>query len=465
QPMHLIDTIAAIATPPGVGGVGIIRLSGPDAMPMAQGLFRDWGMRPLDPPLPERTGRQVHVGHLVEPRTGETLDEIVMLVFRAPHSYTTEDVVELQCHAGPAVMQRILAVVLAQGARLAAAGEFTKRAFLGGRIDLTQAEAIAEISSARTERALSTAVGQLEGHLARATSALRAPVKHLLAELEASIDFPDEIDAPSTERMRETLDDLMRRASELLATAEGGRLLREGASLAIVGRPNVGKSSLLNALLQADRAIVTDVAGTTRDVLEAGLSIKGVPFQVLDTAGIRAEGADLVERIGIERSRAALKAADLRLVVLEAGTDPGSEDLAIWTAAQQAGPTLIVINKIDRCSVVEPLKGLPSGVQTVAISARTGTGLADLEQAIYDVAVGAALAPVQAVAINARHHAALLRAQESLGKAHESVAGGFAADFVAIDLRDAVEALGEITGEDLKEEVIDHIFASFCVGK
>lgn len=463
--MHLLDTIAAIATPPGVGGVGILRLSGPDAISMAQALFRDWGMQPLDPPLSERPGRQVYVGHLVEPTSGETVDEIVMLVFRAPHSYTTEDVVELQCHAGPAVMQRSLALVLAQGARLAAAGEFTKRAFLGGRIDLTQAEAIAEISGARTERALRTAMGQLEGHLARATTALRAPIKHLLAELEASLDFPDEIDAPPPEQLLATLEDLMRRASELLATAEGGRILREGAALAIVGRPNVGKSSLLNALLQAERAIVTDIAGTTRDVLEAGLSIRGVPFRVLDTAGIRDEGADLVERIGIARSRAALGEADLRLVVLEAGSGPDPADHALLAAAVQAGPSLVVINKIDRHPIEGPLQGLPSGVRAVAISARTGAGLADLEQAIYDVAVGAALAPVQAVAINARHHAALLRAQESLGKAHESVAGGFPADFVAIDLRDAVEALGEITGEDLKDEVIDHIFANFCVGK
>lgn len=463
--MHLLDTIAAIATPPGVGGVGIIRVSGPDAMAMAQGLFRDRGLRPLDPPLAERPGRQVHVGYLVAPLTGETVDEIVMLVFRAPHSYTTEDVVELQGHAGPAVMQRVLSLVLAAGARLAAAGEFTKRAFLGGRIDLTQAEAIAEISSARTERALRTAMGQLEGHLARATSALRAPIKHLLAELEASIDFPDEIDAPASGRMLATLDALMRQGAELLATAEGGRLLREGAGLAIVGRPNVGKSSLLNSLLQAERAIVTEVAGTTRDVLEAGLAIRGVPFRVLDTAGIRDEGADLAERLGIARSRQALAEADLRLVVMEAGLAPDAQDLAILTTAMQAGPTLIVLNKIDRHPVEGALKGLPSGVRAVAISARTGAGLADLEQAIYDMAVSAALAPVQSVAINARHHAALQRALASLGKAHESVEGGFAADFVAIDLRDAVETLGEITGEDLKDEVIDHIFASFCVGK
>lgn len=463
--MRLLDTIAAIATPPGVGGVGIIRVSGPDAMSMAQGLFRGRGLLPLDPPLSERPGREIHVGYVISPPSGEIVDEIVLLVFRAPHSYTTEDVVEFQCHAGPAVMQRLLALVLAAGARLAAPGEFTKRAFLGGRIDLTQAEAIGEIASARTERALSAAMGQLEGHLARATSSLRAPIKHLLAELEASIDFPDEIDAPSSERMLETLEALGRQASALAATAEGGRLLREGAALAIVGRPNVGKSSLLNALLQAERAIVTEVAGTTRDVLEAGLSIRGVPFRVLDTAGIRAEGADLAERLGIAKSRTALGEADVRLVVMEAGPALEPADLEILAAAMQAGPTLVVLNKIDRHPVEGVLKGLPSGVRAVAISARTGAGLADLEQAIYDVAVGAALAPVQSVAINARHHAALQRALTSLGKAHETVAGGLAADFVAIDLQDAIEILGQITGEDLKEEVIDHIFASFCVGK
>lgn len=457
------DTIAAIATPPGTGGVGIIRLSGPESLEIAQALFRRPGERPLDPPLAEGTGRSLHVGRIVDPGAGETLDEVVMLVFRGPHSYTTEDVVEIQCHAGPAVMQRLLVAVLARGARLAAPGEFTKRAFLGGRIDLTQAEAIADVSSARTERALAAAVGQLEGRLALATVALRDPVKLLLAELEASIDFPDEIDPPPEARMRETLGGLIDEAGRLLSTADGGRLLREGASLAIVGRPNVGKSSLLNALLQAERAIVTDIAGTTRDVLEAGLAIKGVPFRVLDTAGIREEGADVVERIGIARSKEALAEADVRLVVLDAGEGLGPEDAEILEIARAAGPTVVVVNKVDRHpDAVIPLL---EGVSTLRISAATGAGLADLEQAIYDLTLGAALSPIASVAINARHQSALARASESLHRALESVSHRMPADFVAIDLRAAMEALGEITGEDLKEEVIDHIFARFCVGK
>lgn len=461
--MILFDTIAAIATPPGTGGVGIVRLSGPESLSIAQALFRTTTDRPLDPPLEAREGKSLHVGRVVSPQTGETLDEIVMLVFRAPRSYTTEDVVELQCHAGPAVMQRILAAVLSRGVRLAAPGEFTKRAFLGGRIDLTQAEAIADVSSARTERALATALGQLEGRLAQATRSLRDPIKLLLAELEASIDFPDEIDPPPDARMRETLGALIAQAEHLLATADGGRLLREGASLAIVGRPNVGKSSLLNALLQAERAIVTDIAGTTRDVLEAGLAIKGVPFRVLDTAGIRDEGADVVERLGIERSKEALAEADVRLVVLDAGAGLTPHDEEILEASRSAGPTVVTLNKIDRYPEVEI--ALPEGVLALRISAATGSGLADLEQAIYDLTLGAALSPIASVAINARHQSALARARESLERALESVSRQMPADFVAIDLRAAMEALGEITGEDLKEEVIDHIFARFCVGK
>lgn len=461
--MDFQDTIAAIATPPGTGGVGIIRMSGPEALAIAETLFRNPAMRPLVPPLRTRKGRDVLVGWVMD--GDERVDEVVMLVFRAPHSYTTEDVVELQCHAGPRVMQKLMGLVLARGARLAAPGEFTKRAFLGGRLDLTQAEAISDVASARTERALKAALGQLEGHLARATSELRAPVKHLLAELEASIDFPDEVDAPAQDALLKTLERLLVEGRALLATAEGGRLLREGATLAIVGRPNVGKSSLLNALLQADRAIVTDVAGTTRDVLEAGLAIRGVPFRVLDTAGIRTHGADAVERIGIERSRQALGEADVRLVVLEAGVAMGPEDHDILSAARAAGPTLVAVNKADRVSGQMGLDGLPSGLKPLSISALTRSGLADLEQAIYDVALGAALTPIDAVAINARHHAALTRALESLERAHESVRQAMPADFVAIDLAAGLEALGEITGEDLKEEVIDHIFASFCVGK
>jgi len=461
----MLDTIAAIATPPGTGGVGIIRVSGEAAPRLAQTLFRTHAMQELDPPLSERPGRGCWVGYVVDPATRRVLDEVVLLQFRAPRSFTTEDVVEFQGHAGPAVLGAVLAAVLAQGARLAAPGEFTKRAFLGGRLDLTQAEAIADLASAHSERALSLALNQMEGHLARATRELREPVKHLLAEVEAALDFPDEIDPPAPERLTRTLLALCESARTLMATAEGGRLLREGLTLAILGRPNVGKSSLLNALLQAERAIVTAAPGTTRDVLEAGRAIRGVPFRLLDTAGIRDEGADAIERLGIERSRKALAEADLRLFVFEApcGLDPAERELLAEALA--AGPTLVVGNKIDLLGPDRPPYDMAIDPPPVGISAVTGAGLAELEQAIYDVASGEALAPVQTVALNARHHAALVRAHDSLEQVLASIRNGLPPDFLSIDLKAAFEALGEITGEDLKEEIIDHIFARFCVGK
>lgn len=457
--MFINDTIAAIATPPGTGGVAIIRISGPEALGIAQSLFRV-GSKPLEPPLSMGTGRELHVGMIVDPESDALIDEVIMLVFRAPRSYTTEDVVELQGHAGQAVVQRLLALVLRQGARLAAPGEFTKRAFLGGRIDLTQAEAIADITSARTERALGAALGQLEGQLAQANQGMRQSAKHLLAELEAAIDFPDEIDPPSSERLRSSLQTLLQEAENLLATASGGRLLREGATLAIIGRPNVGKSSLLNALLRAERAIVTDMAGTTRDVLEAGLMIGGVPFRLLDTAGIRSEGVDQAEALGIARSRASLAEADVRLVVVDVSQDPQPEDREILAQAQAAGLTLLVGNKIDRGQA-------PGWTERdkVCVSAASGAGLAQLEQAIYDGAVGAALMPIAGIAINARQRSALERARHAFLRALEGLDLGVPVDLLTIDLKAAIEALGEVAGEELAEEVIDHIFASFCVGK
>lgn len=453
-----IDTIAAIATPPGTGGVAIIRISGPEALEIADAIFRVGGQA-LG--LRRGAGRELHVGHVVDPQSQALIDEVIMLVFRAPRSYTTEDVVEFQGHAGAAVVQRLLGLVLRLGARLAAPGEFTKRAFLGGRIDLTQAEAIADVTSARTERALEIALLQLEGRLAHANQAMRHAAKHLLARLEAAIDFPDEIDLPSESELHQRLRDLIQEAQRLLATAAGGRLLREGATLAIVGRPNVGKSSLLNALLRTDHAIVTDVPGTTRDVLEAGWSIRGVPFRLLDTAGIRAEGADAAEVIGIARSRALLAAADVRLVVLDASSELGAEDQVLLAQARAAGLTIVVANKIDRGQVSDP----ELGREMVFVSALQGTGLAELEQAIYEGVLGAALTPIAGIAINARQRSALERFRLALERALEGVVGGIPVDFVTIDLKEAIAALGEVSGDELAEEVIDHIFASFCVGK
>jgi tRNA modification GTPase len=502
--MTVDDTIAAIATPVGSGGVAVIRVSGSEALAIAGRLFREPDLAEPDPPLADRPGKQFRYGWIVDPaaappagwaggattppsgnspggrpHTGKLLppgrlaavrpvDEVVMLVYRAPHSYTTEDVVEFQVHASLAGVQKILALCLAQGARLAAPGEFTKRAFLGGRIDLAQAEAIGDVTSAKTERSLQAAISQLEGHLSDITRRIREQVKHLLARLEASIDFPDEIDEISPGELSRTIGRIRGDLQDLLATAAHGKLLREGVSLAIVGRPNVGKSRLLNALLRADRAIVTEIPGTTRDVIEETLAIRGTCFRVLDTAGIRAETADPVEALGIARSRRALAMADLRLVVLD-GSEPLTPADRVVLEAASAHPGLIVMNKIDRLEdprqAIADLRPAAHGLPIVAVSAKTGQGLEDLEQALLELALGGEVATVAGVAINARHEAVLRAADSSLERAMETAAQAMPADFVAIDLRAAVASLGAITGEDLTEEVIDHIFANFCVGK
>lgn len=479
------DTIAAIATPVGAGGVAVIRVSGPHATAIAQRLFRNPDLSELDPPLADRPGKQLLVGWIVdpdaphEPRPGtgrlsakapapQPVDEAIMLVFRAPHSYTTEDVVEFQCHASIAGVQKVLMLCLASGARLAAAGEFTKRAFLGGRIDLAQAEAICDVTSAKTERSLQAAISQLEGHLSDVTRRIRDQVKRVLAQLEASIDFPDEIDELPAEDLSRSIGRIRGDIQDLLATATHGKLLREGVSLAIVGRPNVGKSRLLNALLRSDRAIVTDIPGTTRDVIEETLAIRGTCFRLIDTAGIRGDAADAVEEQGIERSRRALSEADLRLVVVDGSQPLTPADMAVLEAAA-AHAGLVVVNKIDQVedprAAIAAVRPYTHGMPIVALSAKFGQGLEDLAQAVLELALGGEVATVSGVAINARHEAALRHAEESLDKAMDTASQAMPADFVAIDLRAAVAALGEITGEDLTEEVIDHIFATFCVGK
>lgn len=448
------DTIVAVATPPGTGGVAILRLSGPDALRLAMAHVRVRG-RSLE--LTADRGRELHVGHLVDAR-GAVLDEVVVLVFRAPHSYTTEDVVEFQVHAGPAATQRALRLCLEAGARLAAPGEFTRRAFLGGRLELTQAEAIADLTSARSERALAQALEQLEGRLGAAVRAIRAGLLELVAELEATLDFPDEL--PEVPQLPDRLQELMNQVDALLQTAGEGRLLREGATLVLLGRPNVGKSSLLNALAGEERAIVTASPGTTRDVVEAGVAIGGVPFRVLDTAGLR-EALDEAERHGIARARAALTAADVRLVVVEAA-GWGAGDELLWHEAQAAGPSVLVANKIDR---VEVLAAPLAAAGAVPVAAVTGAGLAKLEQAIYNMASGAELAPVASASINARHQAALIRTRAGLARAGDLAREGGETDLLTVDLREALVILGTVTGEAVVEEVIDHIFSRFCVGK
>lgn len=461
----LFDTITAIATAQGPGAVAIVRISGPDAVAIADRVYRDARHRRPARPLASRATHRVTLGWLHDPATGEAVDQALVLVMRGPNSFTGEDVVEFQVHGG-AAPARVLALTLAQGARLAAPGEFTKRAFLNGRIDLTQAEAIGDVVSAHTERALQVALNQLDGKLAQRVVATRQSLIALLARLEAAIDFPDEVDDVGQAEALELLDGALGGIDDLLATAHEGQILREGLALAIVGRPNAGKSSLLNALLGRERAIVTEVAGTTRDVLEESLQLGGVWFRVVDTAGIR-ETDDLVEAIGVARSKQALEQADLALVVcdLAAGVDDREQALL---AALGDRPGVVVGNKLD--TVEDPaaararLGPLETNRPVVFISAKQEEGLAELSAVIVREALAGA-AGTAPTAINARHRRCLEHARDCVRNAREAAVADLPADFLAIDVKAAIAGLGEMTGDAIAEDVIEEVFRSFCVGK
>ena len=441
------ETIAALATPPGEGALAVIRISGPQALAVADAVFRGKAM----PSAMEE--RRVVLGTVVE-SGGGVVDEVLLTVFRNPRSYTGEDLVEISGHGGMLVASRVLAAVLAAGARMARPGEFTERAFLNGKLDLTQAEAVMDLISAQTPRAARAAACQLEGRLGREIAALRAELLESVAHLEAFIDFPEEgIDPESGNALRRRVEGIAAHLARLLATAGEGRLLREGITLALCGAPNAGKSSLLNRLLGTERAIVSESAGTTRDTIEERASLGGYPFRVIDTAGLR-ETEDPVEREGVERARRAAENADLRLHLVD--------------CAVQSGPVtplfageMLVINKID---LVADRTKLP---EAVLISCRTGEGISELVAAILARVTGrpGAEAAPDSTAINARHQECLRRASASLSAAMELLGAGEPPELVAVELRAALGAVGEILGEAGTEEILGKIFSSFCIGK
>jgi tRNA modification GTPase len=489
------DTIAAIATPPGIGGVGIVRVSGPEALAIARRIFRRPGRR-QDADAWQPESHRLYYGHAVQPRTGQTLDEALLAFMRAPRSYTAEDVVEIQAHGGPLVLRRILEAALGEGARLANPGEMTLRAFLNGRIDLAQAEAVMDVIGARTDESLQLALEQLKGRLSAQVQAARQDVLGALAQIEASIDFPDDVPAPEPESLRAGIEAAADRVARLLAGAEQGRMYREGLRVAIIGRPNVGKSSLLNALLRAERAIVTPIAGTTRDTVEEYANVRGIPVQLIDTAGIN-ETSDPVEQIGVQRSRAAAATADLVLLVLDASEPLSERDEAVSAAlhtfgfgrsaptlqhgadGQQASaangasagrPIILVLNKSDlpqRLAEAEATARWP-GAPLVRTSMVTQEGLETLEEQVRALALagqGRPGADEEALVTNTRHRDALRRTAEHLSGALETLQQGLPLDFAAIDLHGAANALGEITGETATEDLLERIFHDFCLGK
>ncbi len=442
------DTIVAISTPVGEGGIGIVRLSGERAAEIARKVFD----RQIIP------WRLAH-GHIVDPEDAEVIDEVLVSFMPVPHSYTREDVVEINCHGGAAPLQRILELCLRSGARLAQPGEFTLRAFLKGRIDLAQAEAVQDVIQARTRAGLRLAMQCLSGKLSKEIKAIREELLPCLANLTARIDFPeDEVEEMD---LAAPLEEALHRMEELVRSAATGIVFRQGLRTAIVGRPNVGKSSLLNILLGQDRAIVTPVPGTTRDTLEETLSIQGVPFVLIDTAGIARSG-NMVETLGIERSRRAIEMADLVLMVVDISSPVTPEDREIFDLL---GSKEVVLagNKSDLPTRAE-LLGLPW--VPVGVSALTGAGIGDLREAMVRVALGGRVVASDALMVgNPRHKEALDRAREFVARVLAGLRTGIPDDLIATDLTAALEALGEITGETVQEDLLDAIFSRFCIGK
>ncbi len=457
------DTISAIATAIGEGGIGIIRISGSKAMAIAGKLFISKSGKTVDSLL----SHQVMYGHIIDPASGETVDEAILLIMRAPRSYTCEDVVEIHCHGGPVPLKRILDLTLVQGARLADPGEFTKRAFLNGRLDLAQAEAVIDIIRSKTDASLKVAVGNLSGQLSEQVRALRHAVLRMIAQLEAAIDFPEEdIEEAAAADVAQLIAEVKSRLTTLLATAQTGRILREGLATVIIGKPNVGKSSLLNALLREKRAIVTDIPGTTRDIIEEYVNIGGIPLKIIDTAGIR-DTADVVEKIGVERAKALVEQADLILLLLDSSAPLSPEDRAVLELlpGKQA---IVLINKSDLPARLETeeVEKYTGGRLVLKISVAREEGLAALEQAIVDMVYGGQVSPGEAAFVNnVRHSAALRAALERLNDAEVTIEAGMPADCIVVDLRAAWEKLGEVTGDTVGEDIIDQIFTQFCIGK
>ncbi|MBI5047820.1 MAG: tRNA uridine-5-carboxymethylaminomethyl(34) synthesis GTPase MnmE [Deltaproteobacteria bacterium] len=464
--MNLFDTICATATPVGEGGIGIVRISGNDAEHIANIIFR-----PRKKPSSAFESHRLYYGTIFNPADNTSLDNALMTIMKKPKSFTGEDVVEFHCHGGQLVLQRVLETVLRQGVRLAEPGEFTKRAFLNGKVDLAQAEAVIDLIRAKTDISMRLANLQMQGQLSQKITQIKDAVVLLLVPIEAGLDFSDEEDVTilSDCEIEERLKQISGEIKKLLSTYEEGKILKQGINCIILGRPNVGKSSLLNLLLKEERAIVTAIPGTTRDIIEEVVNIKGIPLRLMDTAGLR-ETQDEVESIGIKFTMKRLESSEMVLFVADISEDEFEQDIKILEKITDK-KTIIVGNKIDKASkeAVNAFHNAFKGMTKVAISVLLDKGVEELRQTIYNEARGKRYEAIdndqEIIISNTRHKISLEQANKAMVKAEETLNKGLSREFIAVELKEAVERLGEITGAVTTEDILDRIFSQFCVGK
>lgn len=454
------DTIAAIATPLGESGIGVIRISGSKAYDVGDAIFKSKSSLPLA----QRRDRSIQYGLIVDD-DGKAVDEVILLIMKGPRSYTAEDVLEIQCHGGRQSLSEILGLVLRHGARLANPGEFTQRAFVNGRLDLAQAEAVMDVIQAKSAQGLTSAVSQLEGRLSRVVGDMRLHLTDFITRLEVTVDYPEEdleeIEVPD---IAGAIRDMERRLDDMLAESKSGRMMRDGVMAAIAGTPNAGKSSLLNRFLETERAIVTDVPGTTRDVIEEWITIQGVPICLVDTAGIRSTD-DTVEQIGVRRAKEYMDRADIILVVVDQSRPLQEEDRQILETAR-GRQALIVLNKEDLQPVFATEELQSYGLPLLSISASTGAGMGELKDAMLSLALQQGLTAAQsALLANTRHIELVRQSREALQRALDTIEAGMPVDCAIVDIREAWELLGSITGDTVHDDIIEEIFSRFCLGK